>query len=324
MIPTSFDELICIGGAKLKTAERRAWDAATNDYVFKPATIPGQELIENPAEYDSALPTFTLQADQESAFPQVEKDSKIIFGNEIDCFIIEFPKTLQPKFFYSPMILQQKTGQESLRYDQNTIFMIGGTDFTRTKISSKFYKFNLQNNQVQEFDKLTTPRYFPSFLSVNKVLYVIGGLGDKATPLASCERISADVSDASLKWTDLPPMSAPRFGHVAWSDALKIVVMGGKSGDKSPNHDSIEIFDTAANNWSVHRTLCSPSCQDESSALQAGRLRTPRSHLPRRWTRRQRKAICRSLQVPQERSSQNGESFRPQASQSRSLRIRHR
>jgi hypothetical protein len=274
VIPTAFDELICIGGAKLKTAEKRAWDAAINDYVFKPVSIPGQELIENPAEYDSALPTFTLQADQESAFPKVQPDSKIIFGNEIDCFIIEFPNTLQPSFFYSPMILQQKTGQESLRYDQNTIFMIGGTDFTRTKISSKFYKFNLQNNQVQEFDKLTTPRYFTSFLSVNKVLYVIGGLGDKATPLASCERIPADVSDLSVKWTDLPPMKAARFGHVAWSDALKIIVMGGRAGQNSAIHDSIEIFDTAANTWSTHRTLRSPSCQNEPAALQAGPLRT--------------------------------------------------
>jgi hypothetical protein len=273
VIPTAFDEIICIGGAKLKTAEKRAWDAAINDYVFKPVTVPGQELIENPAEYDSALPTFVLKADQESAFPAVQPDSKIIFGNEIDCFIIEFPKTLQPNIYYSPMILQQKTGQESLRYDPDTIFMVGGTDFTKTKISSKFYKFSLKTNQVQEFDKLTTGRYFPSFLSVNKVLYVIGGLGDKAAPLASCERISAEVSDLSLKWTDLTAMSAPRFGHMAWSDASKIFVMGGKSSQNSPIHDSIIVFDTAANTWSTHGTLGLRSCQNEPSALQVGPLR---------------------------------------------------
>jgi Galactose oxidase, central domain len=239
-----------------------------------------------------------MQADQESAFPKVKPDSKIIFGNEIDCFIVEFPATLQPNFFYSPMILQQKTGQESLRYDPNTIFMVGGTDYTRTKISSKFYKFTLQSNQVQEFDKLTTPRYFPSFLSVAGSLYVLGGLGDKATPLASCERIPANVSDLSVKWTDLPPMSAPRFGHVAWSDAANIIVIGGRSSQNSPVIDAIEVFDTGKNTWSTHGTLRSRSRKDEPSALQAGALRARRSNLPRRRTRQHWQAIQRSLQIP--------------------------
>ena len=228
----------------------------------------------------------------------MKPDSKIIFGNEIDCFIVEFPTTLQPSFYYSPMILQQKTGQESLRYDPNTIFMVGGTDFTRTKISSKFYKFNLQNSQVQEFDKLTTGRYFPSFLSVAGNLYVLGGLGNNATPLASCERIPANVSDPSVKWTDLPPMSAPRFGHVAWSDAANIYVLGGRSGQNSPVLDAIEVFDTANNTWSVNRTLRSRSRQDEPAALQAGSLRARRSHLPRWRTRQHRQAFQRSLQIP--------------------------
>jgi hypothetical protein len=222
------------------------------------------------------------------------------------------------------MILQQKTGQESLRYDQKTIFMIGGTDFTRTKISSKFYKFNLQNNEVLEFDKLTTPRYFPNFLSVAGSLYVIGGLGDKATPLASCERIPANVSDLSVKWTDLAPMSAPRFGQVAWSDAAKIFVMGGRASQNSPIHDSIEIFDTATNTWTKHGSLASRSLQDESSSLQAGSLRARRHDLPRWRARWQWQAVNRSLQVPQERSFQNGQSIRPQERESRSVRFRRR
>lgn len=218
-------------------------------------TIPGQELIENPAEYDSALPTFVVHNQDKKALPPMSSDSKIIFGNEIDCLIIEIDSLLTPSFYYGPLVLQQKTGQESIRQDAKNVLMVGGTDFTKTKISSKFFRFNVPESKVTELQKLIEGRFFPSFVEAQNHVFVIGGLGKEQKCLASCESIKSDCTPAD-PWKQIAPLSGPRVGQAAWAHQGKIYVYGGKDSLKGGKmYDTIEIYDIAANKWTVHGNL---------------------------------------------------------------------
>lgn len=273
VIPTKIDEVVVFGGGNHKDAEIRSWDEKLGDYCFKKVEIKGQELIESANSYKSALPTFMDIVPTKNSFPKISADSRLIFGNEIDCFFIELTKDLGFNFYKSPMTLQQKTGQNSVRADKNTIYLAGGTDTSRTKISSKTYKFSFGSNEVTELAKLNLGRYFPVMVNSGTLFFVVGGRIKGGAPTPSVECIDFSAPADKQVWTDLPPMKHPRVGHIAWVGKGKLYVMGGTSQDKGKPIEEVEVYDIAAKTWSVHPSrfyLTSPqneSCSQRRSAL---------------------------------------------------------
>ena len=180
----------CLVSSSLKTAEKRAWNELTQDHEFKPCTIEGMNLIENPSHCDTALPSFVNTHADNDAFPDINVDHTLIFGNEIDCFLIEFPKNLIPYFYPSPMKLQQKTGQASVRFDSNTLYFAGGSDTSRTKISQKSYKMFIRTKEIIELAKLKIPRYFTQLVNIGSDFYAIGGKTKGKVATQTMEKLS--------------------------------------------------------------------------------------------------------------------------------------
>jgi hypothetical protein len=246
----SVDEAIVIGGTtETAEVEKRSWNPKINDYEFAPAKIEGIDLIEKGVSYDSALPTFLDVISKEEKFPPVEPTSRLIFGNEVDCFLIEVTKDLNFYFYKSPMKLQQKSGQNSVRTDPNFIFLAGGTDFSRTKISSKVYKFTFSDHEVAELAKLKVARYFPVMVNDGPQFYVVGGKIKGGSVTNSVEMINIGTPGAT--WAEAP-MKHKRFGHFAWACKGKLYVMGGTSEDKGKPIEEVEVYDSATKAWSVH------------------------------------------------------------------------
>ena len=252
VIPISIDEVVVFGGAHVKTAEKRSWNEKLGDYDFQPCHVTGEELIESPNSYDSALPTFVDVVSDKPSFPNFAPDSRLIFGNEVDCFVVELTKDLTANFFKSPMKLQQKSGQNSVRSDKNTIYFAGGTDFSRTKISSKTYRFLFSTKEVTELPKLNTPRYFPVMVNEGNIFIVVGGKVKGGAATNTAEWIDFGAAPDQQKWEPTPPMKHARFGHVAWVGAGKLYVMGGTSQDKGKPIEEVEVFDIKTKTWSVH------------------------------------------------------------------------
>lgn len=250
IIPQKADEVIVIGGAKEYTAECRQWDPEVNDYAFKSIKVDGMNLIENPTHYDSALTSFVDNTPTRDHFPQFGAGSRVVFGNEIDCFLIEVPESLAPHFYMSPMKLQQKTGQVSVRLDANTILLAGGTDVTRNKISMKTYKFYQNNGNIEQLANLNDARYVTGVVHVGNTFYVVGGKGMNKAALASVEKLAPGKEKAE-KWEMCTPMNQPRFGHITWTDGSKIYVIGGTNVDAGKPTDACEVYDTNTNQWSV-------------------------------------------------------------------------
>lgn len=199
--------------------------------------------------YDSALPTFLDVITQEDKFPPVESTSRLIFGNEVDCFLIEVTKDMNFYFYKSPMKLQQKSGQNSIRTDENTIYLAGGTDFSRTKISSKVYKFTFKGHEVTELAKLKVARYFPVMVNEGTQFFVVGGKVKGGSVTNSVETMNISVPTGG--WTEIP-MKHKRFGHIAWVCKGKLYVLGGTSEDKGKPIEDVEVYDSATKAWSVH------------------------------------------------------------------------
>lgn len=255
VIPISMDEIVVIGGSSSKHAEHRKWNDKICDYEFVETTIDGQGLLESMDCYDSALPTFIDVVSEKDLFPSIHKDSRLIFGNEVDCFLIEITKDKTANFYKSPMKLQQKSGQSCLKADHNTIYLAGGTDFTKTKLSRKAYKFEIGSHEVTEMARLNVARHVPCFVNDGKKLFIIGGKSRGGEICDSIEMIDLHKRPSTTKddkWDLLPPMKYRRVGLMAWVAEHKIFVMGGASKDGGMPIDEIEIFDIATKTWSVH------------------------------------------------------------------------
>lgn len=255
VIPVAIDEVVVIGGADTKQATIRRWNEKLADYQFENIVVEGQELLEAMDCYDSALPTFLDVVTDRDHFPEISTESRLIFGNEIDCFLIEVTKDKIANFYKSPMKLQQKSGQTSLKTDANTIYLVGGTDYTRTKISSKTYRFLIKSKEVTELGKLELARYFPTVVNEGNLLFAIGGKIKGGQATETVEMLDLGAAPGQQKWQTIAPMKHKRFGHISWVGKGKIYVMGGTSHDKGKPIDEIEIYDIASKTWSVHPSL---------------------------------------------------------------------
>lgn len=295
ILPTKKDELIVCGGSNNTTAERRLWCPETNDYVFRGHFLEGQNLIENPTHYSSALPTFCDDNPNTERWPRLDPKNAFIFGNEVDCFLVEISDNLKPYIYFAPLLLQQKNGQVALRFNQSTLYFIGGTDITRTRISSKSYKLNLDNYTVEELGKLNVGRFYSVFLSAGNHLFAIGGRGENGVPLADVESLDTTVTDG--KWVSLAKLSKPRVGHSAWSANGKIFVLGGTTSETGTPSAELEIYSIEGKTWTVSSgKIPSPRFQDEPSSDRQPNSSHKRHRFLSRGSERSRTSLKQSLQ----------------------------
>ena len=257
LFPLKNQEILVLGGTNNRNAEIRQWDQEQEDYVFKPCTVEVTTLLDPSAHYETAKPTFVVAGAEEDQFPALSTKSKFMFGNEVDNYFVEFPDTLIPSFFWSSMTLQQKSGQSAYRFDPNTIYFVGGTDMTRTKLSYKSYKFDLTTKKTLEIAKLSEARHSIGLAKLGNYLYAIGGKRlDSQQASSTVERVSQITE--MVKWEQVPPLiSGGRFGHSIWTstNGKKIFVMGGLNKEGTNPDDTLEVYDSLTNTWTKNSSL---------------------------------------------------------------------
>ena len=159
LLPTSEDKVIACCGGGNKTCEERSWDESSQDYTWKPVTVAGLENFEKPDEFTLVQPSFYLDGIIEDRFPDLNPNSRYIFGSEIEPVLIEIPENLKLNFYPSPMRFQQKTGQVCHRLNPNEILIVSGSDATYTRFSRKSFKFYIKEKKVEKLGYLKRGRY---------------------------------------------------------------------------------------------------------------------------------------------------------------------
>ena len=145
-IEVAHDEIIVIGGnTKEATAEIRKWNRYLEDYSWTPCTnqIKNLNLIGRPCEYTAVYPTFVINAKEGDDMPEFSTNSNFVFGSELYPFLMELTSDLMVRFYPAPLMLQQKTGQQAVRLDEDDILFIGGTDASMKLVSSKIFKYSI-------------------------------------------------------------------------------------------------------------------------------------------------------------------------------------
>ena len=252
MLPISFNEVFVFGGANSYSAEYREWNESIEDYCFEKTTIEGQRLIDNPTGYTSALPTFILESPNGDHLPHISPESRIIFGNEVDCFMIEVSKSLVPDFHYRPMILNQKSHQQSIRVGRDLVVLAGGIDTRSNEVSTQAAMFNIESREARSLHSLNNPRYSFSLVEVEGCLLAVGGKSSNNKSLRSVEILPNFSSSPNVKWKQIEPLRVERYGHVCWADENIVFVVGGKTKANEEPIDTIEMINTSTNTCSEY------------------------------------------------------------------------
>lgn len=92
--------------------------------------------------------------------PEFSTDSNFVFGSELYPFLMEFTSELMVRFYPAPLMLQQKTGQQAIRLDEDEILFVGGTDASMKLVSSKIFKYSIPKCEVIKFGSLSSGRFY--------------------------------------------------------------------------------------------------------------------------------------------------------------------
>lgn len=92
--------------------------------------------------------------------PEFSTESNFVFGSELYPFLLEITCDLMVRFFPAPLMLQQKTGQQAVRLDEDDILFVGGTDASLSLVSSKIFKYSIPKCEVKKFGSLSSGRFF--------------------------------------------------------------------------------------------------------------------------------------------------------------------
>lgn len=152
-----------IGGDESKaTAEIRKWNRYLEDYSWTACTdkVKNLELIGRPSEYTTINTTKVIKALEGDLMPEFSSDSNFVFGSENTPFLMEITDTMMVRFYPAPMMLQQKTGQQAVRLNQDEILFVGGTDTSMKLASSKIFKYSIPKCEVKLFGKLSSGRFY--------------------------------------------------------------------------------------------------------------------------------------------------------------------
>jgi hypothetical protein len=254
VLTTRQDEVFVLGGANNRTAEVRAWSEELGDYVFRPLPVEGLDLLESPDCYEAALPNVVVDGGDEEHMPSIPLGTKFLFGNEVDSYFVEFPESMIPSFFWCSMHLQLKTGQAAIRYDPTTVYLVGGTDAKKTKLSAKCFRFQVASKKTEEIAKLFESRFAVRVVKVDRFLFAIGGRRLDSQPASAAVEMLDPAAEAS-QWVQMPPLHSGRFGHVCWASGNRIFVMGGVAKAGSRPDDSVEVFSLETRAWSKSSSL---------------------------------------------------------------------
>lgn len=254
VVSTKQDELFVLGGANNRTAEVRVWSEELSDYVFQPLAVQGLDLLEPPDCYEAATPNIVVDGVDEEHIPSIPLGTRFLFGNEVDSYFVEFPETMIPSFFWCSMHLQLKTGQAAIRYDPTTVYLLGGTDVQKTKLSAKCFRFQVASKKTEEISKLFESRFAIRVVKLDRFLFAIGGrMLDSQPASAAVEML--DPTAPTSQWLQMPPLITGRFGHVCWASGSRIFVMGGVAKAGSRPDDSVEVFSLETKTWSKSSSL---------------------------------------------------------------------
>ena len=254
VLPQSADEFYIFGGANSYSAEKHEWCEAVNDYCFREAKLEGQLFIDSPTGYESALPTFMLQAEASDYFPKVEEGYGLVFGDEEDCFLIEVSRSLQLVASSASMRFPHCSSQAALKLSNGSIILAGGMHKRSRAVRSRVSMACFSSSELKELPSLKEARYMSKLVEVNRRVVAIGGLGDSHNPTGGTELLS--FKEEELKWKKVESMQAARYGHVAWADEHLVFVIGGRSRAKGPNLEAIEMLNTETNSWSEYPFAC--------------------------------------------------------------------
>jgi len=124
--------------------------------------------------------------------------------------------------------------------------------------------YKLSAGKWQAIAPLRHARGGLALVSLNGKLYALGGIGQTETAPNQAEIGPSEVYDPPAnRWTDLPPLAAPR-DHVAG------FVFQGKAcvgGGRTPNTPRVDCFDPAANSWQRLPDLPRPTSGAGGEAL---------------------------------------------------------
>ncbi|BFZ14222.1 hypothetical protein BsWGS_17260 [Bradybaena similaris] len=158
--------------------------------------------------------------------------------------------------------MHMSRSQFSLVIVDGYVYAVGGQD--GSEILSTLERYDPHTNTWTLVRSLPRPLRFMTCVSYKGKLYTFGG------------ETKTDISNQALQydpqsdcWSELPPMKTPRVlaGSVVFKD--KIYIIGGNAAlsDKwkkeyLPEHcvTSVEIFDPAADTWSVGPSLANALC----------------------------------------------------------------
>ena len=119
-------------------------------------------MVGDAKNFTVANETFTAKDTADDKIVAFNPTSRYVMGNEIDPFLVEIKQDMQPVVRFCPMQLQQKTLQATLRASENDMYLCGGTDSTKTKLSKKAYHFNMTSGVIQEHTMMNEGRHsFP-------------------------------------------------------------------------------------------------------------------------------------------------------------------
>jgi N-acetylneuraminic acid mutarotase len=122
--------------------------------------------------------------------------------------------------------------------------------------------------------QLLFPHYGHSAVTLpNGKILIVGGQGASAEALADAE-IYDPTADS---WTLAAPLSTPRFAsstsvvHNFLND-MKVIAVGGSSGDPNVFLSSTEIYDPKSNTWSAGAAMSVPRRSHAAAVLRNGKL----------------------------------------------------
>ena len=124
---------------------------------------------------------------------------------------------------------------------RNDIFLSGGVMYNdyisnnETPALDTLHKFNAHDIQWEALPKMLSPRCAHGFVSIARMLYVIGGKRKfpKGKPLDSVHAFDIDMET----WEVLSPMPVKLYHHAAVAHEKKIFVLGGLTTDEISESD---------------------------------------------------------------------------------------
>ncbi|XP_058496352.1 kelch-like protein 40b [Solea solea] len=128
---------------------------------------------------------------------------------------------------------------------ENCIFVLGGKELKDQEHTlDSVLVYDRESFKWGESEPIPYPVYGHATISLNGIVYVIGGKGDNK----SCLLKMCAYDAKRFEWKELPPMKTARSLFGATVHNNKIYVAAGVTDDGLT--DSVEVYDIATNKWS--------------------------------------------------------------------------